>query len=129
MSMYEVIGTTKATPLLAQPGGEELIAIPLTSGNGVIARGTVMFRNGDKLYSPAAASDAVDTNYLVVLDEDADTSGDAIVTARAYRSGKLLDSAVVLKDGAAVTDSIQLVLRKQGIVLKPMAAEAAETNT
>ncbi len=129
MSMYEVIGTTKTTPLLAEPGGEELIAIPLATGNGVIARGTVMFRGSDKLYSPAAASDAVDTNYLVVLDEDANTSGEAVVTARAYRSGRLVDGAVVLKAGADVTDAIQLALRKQGIVLKPMVAEAAETNT
>lgn len=122
MSMYEVIGTNNPEYLLADPQGADLIAIPCKPGNGVIARGTVMYCGTDGMWLPAAASDAVDTNFLTVLDESVDTDANATVAedARAFRAGRLIAGKVTLKNGAKLTTAIQLVLRKQGIVFDRM---------
>lgn len=123
MSLYEVIGTNNPTYLQADPQGADIIAIPCKPGNGVVKRGTIMYRDTDGMYAPAAAADAVDTKMLVVLDETVDTSANATIAedARAYRAGRLLAGKVMLKNDATVTNTVALVLRKQGIVLNGMA--------
>lgn len=123
MKLYETYGKNDPVNLLADPTGADKIAIPCKPGNGTIAQGTVMYRGADGMYLPAAAAEAVDTNFLVVLDETVDTDADATIAedAAAYRGGKLIASKVTLKDGAALTDAVVLALRKQGIVLNQMA--------
>lgn len=130
MSMYEVIGTNNPEYLLADPNGAELIAIPCKPGNGVIARGTVMYRGADGMYLPATEGEAIDTNSLVVLDESVDTSANATIAedARAYRSGRLIAGKVTLKDSAPLTAAVQLVLRKQGIVFDQMVSTETFDN-
>ena len=130
MSMYEVIGTNNLEYLLADPNGADRIAIPCKPGNGKINRGTVMYRGADGMWLPAAAAEAVDTNSLVVLDESVDTDANATIAedARAYRAGRLIAGKVTLKDGAALTAAVQLVLRKQGIVFDQMVSTETFNN-
>ena len=118
MSLYQVIGTHTPDWLLADPQGGEAIAIPCTPGKGTVKRGTVMFREANGMYSPAAAADAVDGKYLVILNEDVDTNANATIAedASAYRAGRFIEGRVTLASNAALTDAIKLTLRKQGIV-------------
>jgi hypothetical protein len=108
MSMYEVIGTNNPEYLLADPQGADVIAIPVEPGNGVIARGTVMYRKTTGLYAPAAAGQATVSNYLAVLDESVNSNANMVVAedARAYRAGRLIAKKVTLAAGAAVTAAI-----------------------
>lgn len=130
MSMYEVIGTNYPEYLLSDPNGADLIAIPCKPGNGKINRGTVMYRGQDGMWLPAAEVDAVDTNFLVVLDETVDTDANATIAedARAYRGGRLIAGKVTLKNGAALTAAVQLALRKQGIMLDRMVGTETFDN-
>ena len=73
MSMYEVIGTNNPEYLLADPQGADIIAIPCEPGNGVVKRGTVMYRKESGMDAPAATSNVTASNMLVVLDESVDT--------------------------------------------------------
>lgn len=128
MSMYEVIGVNNPEYLLADPQGADMIAIPVEPGNGVINRGTVMYRKASGMYAPAAAAQAVSTNHLAVLDESVDSSANMVVAedARAYRAGRLIFGKVKLAAGAAVTTAIALVLRQQGIVFDQMDFSATD---
>jgi len=129
--MYEVIGTNNPSYLLADPQGADKIAIPCKPGNGVIGRGTVMYRGADGMWLPASAAEAVDTNMLAVLDETVDTDQNATIAedAAAYRAARLIAGKVTLKDGAALTANVQLALRKQGIVFDQMVSTETFTNT
>lgn len=130
-SIYGVIGTKNPEYLLADPTGQDKIAVNLKPGGGVIARGTVIYKNGE-MYEAAEAAQVVSTNYLAVLDEQVNTDEDAQVAevAAAYRAGRLIAGKVIVKDGSAVTAAQALILRQQGIVLCQMDATAPEvTNT
>ncbi|MGN0996546.1 MAG: hypothetical protein ACI4PG_06535 [Candidatus Ventricola sp.] len=120
-SMYDVIGRSEKKNLAYDPAGAEIIAIPCEPGNGVVARGTVVYRKESGLYAPAAAENVTETAYLAVLDEAVDTDADAKVAedARAYRAGRMIRSAVTLSAGAQLSAAQELTLRKQGIVLSP----------
>ena len=129
MSLYQTIGTSSPTYLLADPEGASLMAIPCEAGNGTIPRGTVMYRKASGMWAPAAAANAIITNQLAVLNEDVDTTADAKIAedASAYRAGRLLTSRVKLAGGAALTAAVILVLREQGIFLDQMADDAPES--
>lgn len=129
--MYEVIGVNNPSYLLADPQGADKMAIPCKPGNGVIGRGTVMYRGGDGMWLPASAAEAVDSNMLAVLDETVDTDDNAAIAedANAYRAGRLIAGKVTLKDGAALTADVRLALRKQGIVFDQMVGAATFNNT
>lgn len=134
MSMYKVIGTNNPTCLAAKAKDGERIAIDLTPGKGEIARGTVLFREENGMYSPAAAADAVITKDLVILDETVDTGAEAAdgaiaPAARAYRKGHFVPGTVKLKNGAALTEAVMLVLRVQGMVFDPVVSTAEYDNT
>lgn len=128
MSLYQTIGTSSPTYLLADPEGASLMAIPCEAGNGTIPRGTVMYRKASGMWAPAAAANAIITNQLAVLNEDVDTTADAKIAedASAYRAGRLLTSRVKLAGGAVLTAAVILVLREQGIFLDQMADDAPE---
>ena len=120
--MYQTIGRNDPTYLLADPSICEKVAIPVEPGNGQVARGTVMYRKANGMFTAATASDATAANYLVVIDEDVDTEADARVAeaAAAYRMGAVIRAKVLLKDGGPVTEAVALALRQQGIRLDPM---------
>ena len=130
MSLYKKIGESNPTYLLSDPQGADKIAIPCKPGTGVVGRGTLMFREDNGMYSPAAAADVVATKSLVVLDETVDTDANATVAedAAAYRAGRMIAGKVLLKDGSAPNAAAALVLRQQGIVLNQMMDTAPEFN-
>ena len=130
MSLFKKVGESNPTYLLSDPQGADKIAIPCTPGNGVVGRGTLMFREDNGMYSPAAAADVVATKSLAVLDETVDTDANATVAedAAAYRAGRMIAGKVLLKDGSAPNAAAALVLRQQGIVLNQMMDTAPEFN-
>jgi hypothetical protein len=130
--LYATVGTSNYDQLLADPQGADVISIPCTPGKGTVKRGTIMFREKTGMYSPAASANVVDTNMLVVLNEDVDTgstpgSGETVTAedAAAYRSGRFISGRVTLASDAAITAEHKVVLRKQGIVFD--TKESAET--
>lgn len=123
MSMYEIIGANNPTYLLADPQGAETIAIPCAPNNGVIPRGTVMYRNNNGQYEPAASNNVAVTSMLVILDETVDTTASATAEdARAFRTGRFIIGKVVLASGAALSAANIVVLRNQGILFDRMTA-------
>ena len=130
MNLYETIGKSNPTYLLADPEGADAIGIPLEPGNGVVARGTVMARKETGLYAPAASAEVTETAMLCVLDETTDTDADAKLAAeaRAYRAAHLIDGRVTLKAGAALTSAHKVILRKQGLVFDRMESTTETYN-
>lgn len=132
--MYEVIGTKEYTPLLSKTDGD-VTSVPMESGNGTVARGTVVYRKSTGLWAPAESSNVTAANQLAVLDETVDTSGlhsgsiTIAETARAYRAGHFVAGAVKLKAGAAVSAANAVVLRAQGIVFDPMVSDTGFNNS
>lgn len=134
-SLYEVIGTSTPKKLLADVNADP-IAIPCEPGNGAITRGTLMYRKASGMWAPAAAANAVDTNMLAVINEDVGTGAApasgvvaVAVDAAAYRAGTFINGTVTLAAGAALTDAIKVVLRKQGIVFDQDTTAAVFDNT
>nr|DAR77779.1 MAG TPA: hypothetical protein [Caudoviricetes sp.] len=130
MSLFEVIGRSIPGYLLADPQGAELIAIPCEPGNGVIKRGTVVYRKSNGMYAAAANAQVTATNMLAVIDETVDTDANANVAenARAYRAGRLIYGKVTLASDAALSAANMVVLRGQNIVFDQMDATAPEVG-
>ena len=122
-ALFGTIGTSTPSPLIADPQGAELIAIPCEPGNGSLSRGQIMYRKSSGMYAPAATGNIIGTNDLTVLDEDVNTSADAAVAedARAFRSGRLIGSKLIVASDGTLTAAHKLVLRQQGILLEVMA--------
>ena len=117
--LYGKAGEKTFKALLSDPNGADVITVPCTPGKGVIAAGTVLARQDNGLYSPAAAADVTETAYLAVAGEEVDTGSEATGTAEdmtAYRAGRFAADAVILADKSAPTAALQTTLRKQGIV-------------
>ena len=134
--LYDVIGTSNTTNLLADPQGADRIAIPCEPGNGDIPAGTLMYRKNTGLWAPAASAQVVNTNQLAVLMEavaagDAPASGETAVAedGLAYRAGIFVDGAVKLTAGAALTDAHKVILRQQGIVFDKKESAGTFNNT
>lgn len=136
MELYGKIGERNPEYLLADPQGAERIGIPCTPGKGAVKRGTVMFREANGMYSPAASADVVNTNMLVVLEEAVDTgsapaSGETAIaeSAEAFRAGRFIDGKVFLAGDAELTADNKVVLRQQGIVFSPMVSTTTFDNS
>lgn len=126
MNLYDTIGERQYDNLLADERNAETIAINMEPGNGIVKRGTVVYRKATGFWAPAAAANAVITNQLAVMDETVDTAGIAgegtttAEVARAFRSGTFITGKVTLAADAAVTVAAAVVLRTQGIVFDQM---------
>ena len=121
-SLYGTIGSSVVDYLETAGGKFDTAAISMEPGNGVVKRGTVVYLKSGVLYAPAAADNISENNNLMVLRKDVDTNESATTAAlaSAYSSGSLLGKFVVLSDGVTNLNAAQaLILRKQGIVLKP----------
>lgn len=134
--LYKKIGESGYDQLLADPQGADVIAVPCEPGNGDIKRGTILYRKASGLWAPAAAAQIVNTNQLVVLNEDVATgsapaSGETATAedAAAYRAGHFVDGRVTLAADAALTDAHKVVLRQQGIVFDRKESTSTFTNT
>ena len=135
MALYDVIGEQNYPMLLADPQGAELIGIPCEPGNGVVERGTVMYRKDTGLWAPAATANVVATNMLVVLNEKVDTTGLSdgegkmiAEDAAAYRAGRFVEGTVKLAAGAALTAAHKVILRGQNIVFDQKVSTATFNN-
>lgn len=129
-TLYRTIGTKTEKNLLAKPDAEK-IAVPMLPGNNVVVAGTLLYRDADGFWAPAAAAQVVNTNQLAVLKEDVDTGSAATGIAEdgiAYCSGCFINGAVKLAAGAAVTAAHKVVLRAQGIVFGSANTDAEFNN-
>lgn len=120
--LYGKIGEITPEILLGDPAGAEVIAVPCEPGNGIVKRGTILYRKSSGMYAPAATGDVVITNELVVIDEAVNTDANMVIAedARAYRSGRFVKGKVTLKNDGTVTAAHEVVLRAMGITFKPM---------
>ena len=121
--LYSVIGRSDYSNLLADPQGADVIAIDCKPGNGEIKRGTLMYREANGMYSPAASGQVTTSYQLVVLNEDVDTGatvedGAVAEVAAAYRAGRFIDGAVKLASNGTVTAAHKVVLNLMGIVFR-----------
>ena len=118
--LYKKIGESGYDQLLADPQGADVIAVPCEPGNGDIKRGTILYRKASGLWAPAAAAQIVNTNQLVVLNED-------VATGNAPASG----TTVTAEDAAAYRAGrfIKVILRQQGIVFDQKENTSTFTNT
>ncbi len=128
-ALYGVVGTSNPDYLLSDPQGADIIAIPCTPGKGVIKRGTVMFRESNGMWSPAASANISTSNRLAILNVDVDTDANPAVAedAAAYRAGRFINGRVKYDNSGtltAVTEAHKVVLRLEGIVFD-MADNAA----
>jgi len=128
-ALYGVVGTSNPDYLLSDPQGADVIAIPCTPGKGVVKRGTVMFRESNGMWSPAASANISTSYMLAVLNQDVDTDANPAVAedAAAYRAGRFINGRVKYDNSGtltALTDAHKIVLRMQGIVFD-MANNAA----
>lgn len=120
MNIYGKIAESKPAPLVSGDGDK--ISIIVAPGNGVVARGTVMYRQDNGIYAPATAADAVATKYLVVLENEVDTDEMEGIAqdAAAYRTGHFLRGRVTLAAGAELTNDAIVALRTQGLHIDPL---------
>lgn len=134
-SMYETIGTQTYPDLLADVHNIDTFAINMEPGNGTVKRGTIVYRKSNGFWAPAEAANAVITNQLAVLDETIDTTGivgeesTIAEVARAFRAGTFITGKVTLANDAAVTASVAVVLREQGILFDQMVGGATFDNS
>ncbi len=124
VNLYENLGKSTDSPLETAGVGFDTASVSLEPGNGTVKRGTVLYRKSGALYAPAAAANILNTNQLVVLREDVDTDASATVAALGdvIVAGGLLAEYVLLSDGSKLNAAQALILRQQGIVLKPYDA-------
>lgn len=110
MKMYEQLGAFTPDKLFA---GEEIPilkkAITLEAGQGILDRGTVLYRDGGVYKAVAAAADAAEA----VLADMVDTSGSQEL-AVAYISGYFNEGAMIFGGGLSYSD-FELPLRRLGI--------------
>ena len=126
--LFDQIGQSNPTYLLADPRGAEEIAIPIEPGSETLERGLIMYRGDDGLYVPAKAADVTPTidddalieKSLVVLNERVEQDTVFTAAARAYRAGRMIAGRVFTADEAPITAEMMLALRKQNIVFDPM---------
>lgn len=127
-SLFRTIGTSEPTVLIARPDGLDPVSVPLYPTEGTYKPGTLLYRNANGFYAPAAAAQAIDANMLVVLGEEITVAADETVApaVQAYRAGCFVDGAVKLAEDAALTPAIKVTLRKQNITFLPMADPTAD---
>lgn len=95
----------------------ETFGVTIPAKAGVLKRGTVLALN-DGAYSVLAAGTTGKANCI--LADDVDASGDAPVTAVAYRTGHFNTKALIVADGYTLTAADKEELRKGGILLSEM---------
>lgn len=126
--LYDTVGTSAVDQILAKVDADP-IAVNLLPGQGEIKRGTILYKDSNGFYLPAA-SGQISTSYdLVVLGETVDTGNDGTAVAevaQAYRSGTFIDGRIKLASDADVTAAHKVVLRMQGILFNQSVDRAEE---
>ena len=117
--IYSVLGQAVDISLLAGTGTEKAIGVALKPGNGLILRGTVIQKDADGLYGPAATGEMAN-GECAVLASDEDTGDEAsgvAGSASAYKSGCFIRNKLVLAAGGTLSAADLLELRRQGITV------------
>lgn len=96
----------------------ETFGVKIAAGQGQLKRGTVLVPGEDGTYTMLATAATGKANC--VLADDADASGEAAVTAVAYRTGHLNSRALIAAEGYTLTQADKEELRKGGILLSEM---------
>lgn len=126
--LYDTIGTSAVDQILAKVDADP-IAVNLLPGQGEIKRGTILYKDGNGFYLPAADGQ-ISTSYdLVVLGETVDTGNDGTAiaeVAQAYRSGTFIDGRIKLASDADVSAANKVVLRLFGILFNQSVDRAEE---
>lgn len=135
-NLYETIGTSTPEHLLADPMYAHPIAVPMEMGNGLIARGTLLYRKANGLWAPAATSQVSSSYAFAVLNEKVDTGesvGASAVApvAAAYQTGRFIDGKVTYYNTSAseyqsVGAAQKQVLGLQGIFFDQSMESAEE---
>lgn len=94
----------------------DVVRISVASGSGMLKRGTVVTGTSGSGMSPISAAIVV-SNSSYILADDVDASGDAVVTATAYRTGHFARNKLIVAEGYALTAADEEILRKSGILL------------
>lgn len=117
-NLVNKIGESAMDNLIAKPFPPvDAFGVTIPAGAGVLKRGTVLALNGDA-YAVLAAANTGKANC--VLADDVDASGDAPVTAVAYRTGHFNIGALIVADGYTMTAADKEALRNGGILLSEM---------
>ena len=113
------VGETGQDNLIAKlfPPAEPF-GVKIAAGQGVLARGAVLALSG----TDYVVLDSETTGKAnCVLSDPVDASGEAPVTAVAYRTGHLNRKALIVAEGYTMTAADEEELRKGGILLSDMA--------
>lgn len=97
----------------------EPFGVRIAAGQGQLKRGTVLVPGEDGTYT--ALADATTGKANCVLADDVDASGEAAVTAVAYRTGHFNTRALFVAEGYTLTQADKEELRRGGILLSEMA--------
>lgn len=127
-NLFEKVGQFDYKELLAEAEGT-LQAVVLKPGGGDIARGTVLVRDEEGFYAPAAAAAIAPTAMMAVLSQDAST-GDAAsgegIPATAYTKGVFLRGKLKLASDEEMTLAALAVLNNVGIETRQSIASTGE---
>lgn len=129
-NLYETIGTSTPDQILAKVEADP-IAVNLLPGQGVIKRGTLLYKDSDGFYEAAASANITTSSEIVVLNETVDTGSEdegVAEVAAAYREGTFIDGRVTLASDGAVTAAHKVVLRLMGIKFNQSVEHAATFN-
>ena len=135
-NLYETIGTSTPEHLLADPINARPIAIPMEPGNGVIKRGTVVYRKSTGLWTKAGTSQISTSYALAVMNEEIDTgtavsAGAVAENAAAYQTGRFISGKVKYDNSGTLTDvtaAHKVVLGLQGIFFDQSVESAPELD-
>lgn len=129
--LYDTIGTSNPDQLLASVDAD-LIAINLLPNQGVVKRGTLLYKDANGFYVKAGSANVTTSYDLVVLNETVDTGNDGTAVAEvasAYREGTFIDGKVKYDNSGTLTPvsaAHKVVLRMFGIKFG-QSVESSET--
>jgi hypothetical protein len=120
MRADHIIGTLDADNLFIDGKFPvDAVGVTIASGEGILARGTVLARSSDTekcvILGTEAAAEETLTPFGILCDEVDATSADAF--AMAYRSGHFNRSALIVEEGYEITNADEAALRDGGIYL------------
>ena len=96
----------------------ETFGVKVAAGQGQLKRGTVLALGENGTYTMLAAATTGKANC--VLADDVDASGEAAVTAVAYRTGHFNSKALIMAKDYTLTQTDKEELRHGGILLSEM---------
>ncbi|MDE6837187.1 MAG: head decoration protein [Acutalibacter sp.] len=118
-SFVRKAGSIGQDNLIAKPFPRAIpFGVKVAAGQGQLKRGAVLVLGEDGSYT--VLTEATTGKANCVLADDVDASGEAAVTAVAYRTGHLNIKALIVAEGYTLTQADKEELRKGGILLSEM---------